>query len=378
MIRVLHVIDSLDLGGAQTVVLNLARHRDQGRFQLEVATMHGRGVFAEPLEQEGIAVHSLSPQKWLPCYFANLPGLLRRGRFQIIHCHLFASNWIAKPLAGILGAPVRIAHDHCNDAARAARPAAVWFDRITNNWSNRILAVSQSTRDFLVRREHLDPARVEVLHNGVDTTEFRPPNDTERRAARAKLRIPEDARFIIGGVGRLTPQKNFTDFLRVAAAVLKTHPKAFFVIAGTGPEEQHLKALAASLGINERIRFAGFVEDRPALYHALDALLLTSNYEGLPMTILEAMASGAPIAASGVDGVAEILEDGRDALLCAPGDISGFAEAAGRLMDANGAAFASAALEKVRARFDARRQVLRLEEIYVRELEIATQRMDGA
>ena len=103
MIRVLHVIDSLDLGGAQTVLVNLARFRDRTKYEVSVATMHGRGVFAEALTAEGVEVIPLSAGKLPPAYLWSLPCLLRSKKYDILHAHLFGANWIAKPLAAAVG-----------------------------------------------------------------------------------------------------------------------------------------------------------------------------------------------------------------------------------------------------------------------------------
>src|SRR4026207_527355 len=110
-VRVLHIIDSFDLGGAQTALLNLLRALDRNRYQPEVACMHGRGVFWSEFAALGMPVHSLSPRKWLPLSLWRLAHLLRARQFSIVRCHLLGANWIAKPLAAQLGVPVRINHD---------------------------------------------------------------------------------------------------------------------------------------------------------------------------------------------------------------------------------------------------------------------------
>src|ERR1700752_320685 len=109
MIRVLHVIDHLDLGGAQTALLDMLRHRDSSAFDVEVAAMHGRVPFADALEALGIKVHSLARRKWPPSYVPALVRLLRGAAFHVVHFHLQGANWIAKPLAALAGQRVLIA-----------------------------------------------------------------------------------------------------------------------------------------------------------------------------------------------------------------------------------------------------------------------------
>ena len=359
MVRILHIIDSLDLGGAQTALLNLVKYADASNFHHEVAAMHGEGMFAAAFRALGVPVHSLSAHRWPPAYLTSLPRLLRRGRFDVVHCHLFASNWIAKPLAALIGARCIYHHDQCNDAFRADSPAAILVDTLANQLSTRILAVSRSVENFNLRVEGIERGKVTYLPNSVDTAVFFPGDDSARRAAREKFGLPADA-FIAGGVGRLTPQKNFGLLLDAVAGQPLT--AALF---GDGPEESMLRGRAG-----ENIRFVGAVADRAAIYQAIDVLVLPSRFEGLPMTVLEAMAAGVPVLASAVDGVREIATDNKTALLAPSGNAAAFRTALTRLRaDAKlRTRLAAAARELAESRFDARKLAVELERWYLYDL----------
>ena len=321
--KVLHVIDSLDLGGAQTFLLDLVKHHDRTRYLPEVAAMHGMGVYAKAFEDARVPIQSLSPVRFPPFYIPNFWRLMKSGNYDILHFHLFGANLCAKPLAIAAGHPAIVVHDQCNDASRDHNPLLLAADTLWNRRSDRVIAVSESTRRYLLDREDLNDDQVVMIPNGIDAEMFRPASERERLKAREMLNIPTEA-FVIGGVGRLVPQKNFSLFLKVASNVLGGHPGVTFVIAGTGPLESQLREEATSLGIAEHIRFLGYVTDRVGLYHALDALMMTSDFEGTPMTLLEAMASGLPVVASAVDGIAEVCTHGKQALLVPPGDLGRF------------------------------------------------------
>lgn len=370
--RVLHVIDSLDLGGAQVVLLNLIKYADRSRFQIEAVALHGRGVFWGPVRATGVPLWSLSFHHYFPSYAPGLMALMLARRYDVVHCHLLASNVIAKPIAALCGVPVRINHDHCNDKLTDPRPWALPADKWTNRYSTHVVAVSESTRAFVEAHENVPGARTVTIHNGIDCETYRPKPEL-REEARKRWDLPADA-FIVGGIGRLTHQKNFALFLEVAAEVLKSHPQAFFAIAGTGEDEAALRAQADALGIANRVRFLGFVGDMAGLYPALDLLLLTSRYEGLPITILEAMAVGIPIVASRLDGIAEVLADGRDAALPPAGDAAAFASSVNRLIADRELAesYSASALAKVRADYSADRMTREVESIYLRYLEPAS------
>ena len=329
--KILHVIDSLDLGGAQTFLLELVRNLDRSKYLPEVACMHGRGVYAKVFEDAGITVHLLSPGKFPPMYMPNFWRLMRRGNYDILHFHLFGANLCAKPLAIMSGHPAIVVHDQCNDESREQNPLLLAADAFWTQKSHRIIAVSESTRRYLLCHEDLDDSSVITISNGIDTEKFRPAIGGQCKSARSELGIPADA-FVIGGVGRLVSQKNFLLFLKVASNILKKYPEVRFAIAGTGPLETILRAEAENLGISSQILFLGHVSDRQSLYHALDVLLITSDFEGTPMTLLEAMASGVPVVASAVDGISEVCSDGVDSLLAPPRDSDFFEQSLFRII----------------------------------------------
>ena len=195
-----------------------------------------------------------------------------------------------------------------------------------------------------------------VVYNGVDTAHFAPGPRT----------IPSKPGTLIAGVGRLHPQKDFTLFLDVAAALAKQDATVRFLIAGTGPEDAALRDHAAALGIADRVTFAGHVAEMREVYRQADVLLMTSRYEGTPLTVLEAMASGVPVVASRLDGIAEVIADGTDGCLVTPGARDEFVLRVAALL-ADGdlrERIARAAREKVVANFSAQAMTAQVEAIY--------------
>ena len=363
--RILHVIDSLDLGGAQTFLLDLVSHHDRKRFIPEVAVMHGKGIYTKAFEDAGVSVHSLSPGKFPPFYILNFWKLMRGGNYDLLHFHLFGANLCAKPLAVMSGHAAIVVHDQCNDASRDQNPLLLAADAFWNQKSHRIIAVSESTRCYLLAHEDLDDSSVITISNGIDTERFRPAIGAQRKQARSELGMPADV-FVIGGVGRLVSQKNFLLFLKVASNILKHYPEVRFAIAGTGPLEPILRAEAENLGISSQIIFLGHVSNRQSLYHALDILLITSDFEGTPMTLLEAMASGIPVVASGVDGIAEVCSDGVNSLLAHPGDSAAFEKSLLRLIqdETLRGDLASAGRQTILERYGIQRITERIERVY--------------
>ncbi len=374
--RVLHVIDHLGSGGAQEAVCQLVKYRDQARFQPEVVTLHGYGHYFEVLRSWGVPVHSLVPQEFaraaIPLIFAKLLALLARRRYDLVHTHLIGANVLAAPLAALFRVPVRFTHDQTMDDVRERSFVHRGLDTLANRLNHHIIAVSSSIRTFLLHKERLPADKISVIYNSVDLERFAPREEPGVKAAvRQKFGLPADA-LIVGGVGRLHYQKNFPLFLQVAAEVGARLPGVMFVIAGEGPERAALEDLSRGLGLADRVRFLGFVKEMPELYQGLDLLLLTSHFEGTPLTVLEAMAMGVPVVASRVDGVLEVVEDGRDGILAAPGNQDRFVDGVCRVLSDRDLRqrLSLKAQEKARRDYSAEAMVRRVETLYLKYLEM--------
>jgi glycosyltransferase involved in cell wall biosynthesis len=277
-----------------------------------------------------------------------------RNRYDVVHCHLLASNWLGKPLARVLGTPVVISHDHCIDPWRANSRVVRSIDRLANRFADEIFAVSASTRDHLIDNEHISPAKIRVMPNCVPESPRRQHTGTAGK--------------LIGGAGRLVPQKNFARFLQIARALTDIDASYRFMIAGEGPLEATLRKEAATLGVN--VEWLGVQPSLDRFFSEIDLFLLTSDFEGSPMTLLEALAYGVPAAAMAVDGIQEEFTD--EILLLNPGntnlELSRFIherlENRSELADQ-----ADRGREIVARRFSARKQAGEMEQLYVKVLE---------
>jgi glycosyltransferase involved in cell wall biosynthesis len=351
-IRVLHLIDSLEMGGAQTALLAWLTSHDRSRFEVHLASMHGtpKSLFYELAKQLRIPVIFLSPGRFLPIYLFRLPLLMLRGRYEVAHCHLFASNWLGKPLARMLGMPVVISHDQCNDSFRTNSVLVTLIDRLANRCADQIFAVSASVKDYLIRFEKVPSARIRIIPNGL-------PDRAQSPRTRCFAKV-------IGGAGRLVPQKNFGRFLRVAKILTEIDSSYRFVIAGSGPLETELKREAAELGV--KVEWFGVEPTLDRFFGDIDLYLLTSDFEGLPMTLLEALQHGVPAAAMAVDGIREEFSD--EILLLNP---SGDDRELGQLIHSalQNQTELAAQIERGKAivsrRFSARHQIREMEQVYL-------------
>ena len=372
--RILHIIDHLGTGGAQEVVCYLTKYSQRQLFQPEVLTLHGFGHYWEVLQSLGVPVYSLVPHEFartaIPLIGAKLFMFLAKRRYDLVHTHLLGANVLGSPVAALFKVPVRFNHDQATDDVRYRFFTHRWLDVLANRLNHHIIAGSESIRRFLCQEEGVPPSKVSVIHNAVDLELLSPEMDSGvREKWRRAWGLPPDA-LVIGGIGRLHYQKNFSLFLKVAAEISARFPQAVFVIAGDGPDRASLEDLSRKLGIASKVRFLGFVKELRELYLVMDLLLFPSLFEGTPLTVLGALAVGLPVVASNVDGIAETLADGKDALLVPPEDKELFVRQVCRLLADRELAqrLAQAGQEKVRRHYSAEAMVRQVEALYMKYL----------
>jgi sugar transferase (PEP-CTERM/EpsH1 system associated) len=316
MSHVVHVLDSLAVGGMENGVINLVNALSPaGRHT--VVTMSALGPLAERLP-ESVACHCIGKRPRIDVgAVVRLAALLRRLRPSIVH----SRNWgafDAIPAARLAGVPVVIHGEHGREAAdpdgldpRRRRLRRVFAPLVT-----RFVTVSFDLRQWLLTTVGLPAAKLVTIHNGVDVSRFA---GGDRLAALRALRLPSHA-VVIGTVGRLDPVKDHAGLLRAFAVLRTDQPSAELVIVGEGPCRPELERLIQKTGLTGHVHLLGMRRDVPVLLQAFDAFVLPSRAEGISNTVLEAMATGLPIVATRVGGNPELVEHGVTGVLVAAGN----------------------------------------------------------
>jgi glycosyltransferase involved in cell wall biosynthesis len=325
---VLHVCDKFGVAGSSIHGVSrlfswwLPRY-DKARFEIHLCGLKGPEPASRLLGAQGMDVHHLGRGRFDPRIVRDLVSLGRRLEAKILHVHGYAAADFGRLAAPLLGARL-ILHEHFADPKMPAYQALA--DRALRRLTDRAIAVSASTRDFLVRERFVPADRVRVIFNGAPLDEFAPAPPEVAMAVRAELGIPNDA-VVIGTVGRLSLQKGHRYLLAAAAMVLKDRGDVYFLLAGDGDQEVALRDQAAGLGIGPHVVFAGHRSDVRAVLGALDVFCISSTYEGTPLALFEAMAGGKAIVSTAVDGCREVIEDGQSGLLVPAEDPSALAAA---------------------------------------------------
>ncbi len=363
----LYVIWSLQAGGAERVVADLARRLDRRRFRPLVACLNFKGQLAAPLEAEGIPVFALDKRPRLDLrVLARLVTLMRRERVDVVHTHLWTSSLWGRLAALLARVPVRVVTEHNLDTWRRAWHLAA--DRLLARATDDFIFVSEAVAQFYRSRLGLPPGRGRVVLNAVE----RPPLDRlpDARAARAALGL-DGARHVVGAVGRLEERKGHAFLLEAMKRVVEAEPGARGLIVGDGKERERLTSLAERLGLGDRVRLVGYWPDLAEALAAIDVFVLPSLMEGHPLAILEAMATARPIVATAVGGTAEAIDDGVNGILVPPADPEALAGAIlGLLRDPDrGSRLGQAARKTLEEKFSLEASVRANEEVYLACLE---------
>jgi glycosyltransferase involved in cell wall biosynthesis len=281
--------------------------------------------------------------------FSELVRLLRSERVDVLHVHLTGytgGRWAL--LAGMLARTNAVI---CTLQIAPDKPVtwSVRLDRrLINAIVDRFIAVSEVTRGRLIRFLGQSAEKTVVIPNAVELPRYvRKPLQT-REQLLSSIGVPPDA-TIVGCVARLSPQKGIAHLIEATPAILRELPDAHVVLVGEGPLRAELTARVANLGLAGRIHFAGNQKDVPAWLAAMDVFVLPSLFEGLPLSILEAMAAGLPVIATAVDGTPEAVDDGVTGRLIPPEDPAAIAAAVVDVLKTPGLAARYGAAGRARA-----------------------------
>ncbi|MCB9896367.1 MAG: glycosyltransferase family 4 protein [Planctomycetes bacterium] len=330
-VPVVHVITQLELGGAQQNTLHTVARLDRARFRPHLLCGPGGLLDDEARALNGVELHfvdelerPIRPGRDLTAarVIADLLRDVAAGGPCVVHTHSskagIVGRWAAHR-AGV-GPVVHTIHGFGHDAVpgRFVRRAVLAVERTMARHTDAFVSVSRANEVEGLALRLLGGKPCRIIRSGIDVDDFARA-DALRAAARAELGYAPDAR-VVGMIACLKPQKAPADFVDLAARVLEQAPDVEFFLAGDGELRADVERLVEANGIGPRFRLLGWRRDVPELLGALDVLVLTSRWEGLPRVCPQAMAAGRPVVATNVDGIPEAVVEGRNGFLFEPGD----------------------------------------------------------
>lgn len=361
MIRVLHVIATLDRAGTERQLAQLCCRLDRSEFEPAVCCLTRGGPLELPLREAHVPVTVLHKRgRWDPRALPRLLNVIRAFRPHILHTWLPTANTLGRAAGMLAGVPILMASERAADVWKGALRR--WADRLLARRTARIVTNADAVRKFLVGRIGLPANKIAVIRNGLDVAEFdaaaqRPP----------ALPVPEPSGGpVVGTVGRLEPQKGMRylidAFARLPSALADSH----LWVVGGGEEEAFLRSRAIEGKVADRVHFLGTRPDVPALMGRFDVFVLPSLWEGVPNVVLEAMAARRAVVATNVHGTPEAAVHDETGLLVPPGDPRALARAVATLLrdPQRRAAFGEAGRRRVESAFTVQRMVEETQQLY--------------
>jgi glycosyltransferase involved in cell wall biosynthesis len=322
-IKVLHLIASLPVGGAEELVAAVVTGLNRDRFQVQAATIGTLGAVGEELRRAGFPVISLGldlKRNGGIRLVAAVRRLLRELKPDILHTHLYHPNLYGRLAA--LGLPIRGVVAEVHNAYTRTKLHRRWWNFVLS-WSTQRLLVSstqvwQDVRHF----DGVSSSRLQIIPYGIRLDDLQIP--LSREEAKNRLGVKG---FCLGTVGRLEEQKGHASLLAALPQVCRQQPDTSLLMVGEGRKRFDLERQVQELGLAKVVRFLGTRRDLPLIYRALDIYVQPSLWEGLPLALLKAMGAGLPVVASRVSGAAEVIRDGCNGVLVPAIDVDALAAA---------------------------------------------------
>jgi glycosyltransferase involved in cell wall biosynthesis len=362
-IRVVHIVPLLSPGGAERVAVHIARGLNRQRYEPVVISLSGRvGCDLDHmLEVAGIEVRYLGKRPGFDYrLYGRVHSALKEYEPDVIHTHLHVLRYTLPSM--LLMKDVSVVHTVHNLAEREIEPRARLIQRYALTHGVKPIAVAEEVATSLKRLYGI--RNCQVIPNCIPTGVYANPQ-IPRKEWRAKAGFKDtDVLFVC--VARFAPQKNHALLLKAFAEGPASDPRAHLVLVGEGDLRAGLEKQAMKLELAGKAHFLGLRSDIPEVLGAMDVFVLSSDYEGNPLSVLEAMASGLPIVSTAAGGVPSLLENGKEGLLVPPGDLQGLAKSMNSLLKyrAGRESMGAAAASHARENFDVSHLVRCYEQVY--------------
>jgi len=362
-IKVAHIVPMLSPGGAERVAVHIVRRLDRQRYEPVVISFTRRlGCDLDRmLEEAGVEVRYLGKRPGFDYrMYSRLHPVVRDCQPDIVHTHLHVLRYALPSL--LLLKRTSLLHTVHNMAEREIEPRARWIQRYALNHGVVPVAVAEEVALSLERL--YGTQRCRVIPNGIPTDCYACPQ-TSRREWRAKEGFGHSD-VLFACVARFAPQKNHALLLKAFAKGPASDPKAHLVLVGDGALREQTEQQAGVLGLTHQVHFLGLRADIPDVLGAMDVFVLSSDYEGNPLSVMEGMAAGLPVVTTAAGGVPDLLENGKEGLIVQPGDVLGLSNSMASLLRNREIrqSLGMAAARRAGEKFDVSRMVQAYEGVY--------------
>ena len=362
-IKILHIIKSLGRGGAEVLLPETLKLHDQSRFELHY-------IYFLPWKDQMVQAIKNAKGKVTCIEASNNLKILSKSsevidyckinEIELIHCHLPWSGFLGRIVARRTNIPVIYTEHNIQERYHIATKI---LNKISFNSQSLALGVSEDATQSILK--NINPKiPVKTVLNGVNTDYFK--KSTEKRSEiRTKYKIPKEA-CVVGNIAVFREQKAIPDWLKAFKEINRNHPEVYGLLVGAGPKDKEIKALIKEYKLEKRLILPGLQTDTLAYFSAIDIFMMSSEFEGLPIALLEAMSMECAVVSTKAGGVVEVVQDGKNGLLCEVGDYKCLAEKTSALITnlEKRMKLQEAARKRVVNNFSLKRMVGELEGIY--------------
>jgi len=356
------LIDLLHPSGAENVAINIAvKLKESSRYRPFVCASRSGGVLEEKLKKNDIEYavlgrdHSYEFHKFLP-----LRKIIREKEIELIHAHKIGSNLWGSLIGRAWGVPV-ISHFHAHQKSLESLSYLI-AAKIINRFSTSIISISEYEKLRLAEEEGITLSKIFTIYNGIDYSNYKSvPDEGTMKSLSIRKGAP-----VVGFVAAFRPRKDHELLMNSARVVIDQYPDTIFLLVGDGETREKIETMAEELGIKDNCRFTGFRNDIPELISTFGVAVLSSHWEGLPIAVLEYMASSKPVVCTNVSGMPELVRNGVNGFLVNPGDSGDFAEKIIKLLRDRELAknMGNRGLETVRNSFSEEKMMEEIENLY--------------
>ncbi len=332
---IFYIIDTMGVGGAETQLLRILPHLKTYDWDIRLITIKDKNVFREELESAGVNYSSLGYSSGYLAFIRNIRKLVAEiNEFKssdsvIIHSHIVSSNLFSRFLTMFLnGNTVLVNTVHNTNEGSALRYLTY---RLTKNRVDYISAMSRAALDVHRTKKVSRTDRLHLVYNGIDLKFFQK-KEHVREKMRKEFKVNDD--FVWLAVGNLSPQKNFTNLLKAWKLLIQMPGRnARLYIVGEGVEKDKLQKHILENSLDDSVRLLGTRNDVQNLLNMADGYVMSSDWEGFPMVLLESAATQLPVVATDVGGNSEIIRDGSSGYICPPKNVHALSESMVKMME---------------------------------------------
>lgn len=312
--KVLSIIGSLGLGGAERVVIDINKNLNKNIFEPIVCCLTTKGTFSSELEKKNIPVIPLFKKpKFDPMIIYKICKLIKKKKIDLVHTHLWSANFWGRIAAKISGIKTIIITEHSTDVWKGKRHFIA--DRLLSYITNKIIVVSNKVKEFYIKKLRINPDKFITIYNGIDLSKFNINTDVKKK--KKEFRV-EPAEKVLMTIGRLEVAKAHNIFLKALVIVKEKIPNFKAFIIGGGPLKEEIIQMTKQLDLTEKVIITGLRKDIPSLLSMANIFILSSTREGFPITLLEAMSMGIPAVVTKVGGNPELCLNEKTGFLVEP------------------------------------------------------------